>query len=147
MPSNKPRKKRDPKKGRKSERQRERERTIRQIKALTPGTVNGNRIAQMMIGVGERGNPKDYVVIVGDTLVDWTGSWNIVIKNNGGGVSKIGVSKAAALVHKSRLDRVIGPKTAGLFWRPGVGRIHRGKPPIRSPNDNQEEEQESGQVG
>jgi len=85
-------------------------------KASTP---NGQMIQDLMAKRKVRGNYKDFVVIAGNRLVDWTESWDI-FSPAGDAVGFEGV----VLLHKSGLKDVVGGKLASKMWRPKFGRIH-----------------------
>ena len=82
-------------------------------------TVNGRIIADMMHTQKMRGNPKDYVILSGSSLLDFDGTYEV----------RREVGKALALVcivHKRNLQNVIGPKESARFWKPGFGRVRNG---------------------
>jgi len=80
-------------------------------------TDNGRMIAELMHSKKIKGSPKDFVIMIGRRLIDFHGTYEIRGVEGGQGVP--GVS----LVHKRELDRIVGAKEAGRFWRRGWGRI------------------------
>ena len=93
-----------------------------QPKVAPAKTANGRIIRDMMLSSKVKGNFKDFVIIAGERLLDWCGSYDI-LTTEGEKVS----AKAVALVHKSKLRNIIGEEQARRFWRPGIGRIHAGQ--------------------
>lgn len=81
-------------------------------------TANGRIIRDLMLANDVKGSYKDYVIISGERLIDWTGSFDIF--KDGRPLR----AEAVALIHKSKLAKVIGDDAAKVFWRPGFGRIH-----------------------
>lgn len=82
-----------------------------------PKTANGKIIRDLMVAHKVKGNFKDFVVITGSKLMDWSGNYDF--KRDGRAVE----ARVVALVHKQGLAAVIGPKLAGAFWRPSLGRV------------------------
>lgn len=80
-------------------------------------TANGKMIQDLMVAHKVKGNHKDFVIIVGSKLMDWTGTYDIRQRD------KPVEARAMALIHKSKLRNVIGPELAGVFWRRGLGRV------------------------
>lgn len=81
-------------------------------------TTNGRIIADMLHTEKIRGNPKDYVILSGASLMDFDGTYEM--RHDGGSLSVPSVH----LVHKRRLHNIIGAKQAARFWVPGIGRRH-----------------------
>lgn len=81
-------------------------------------TPNGSMIRKIMVSNGVKGHYKDFVVIVNQRLIDWSGSWDI--HNTQG--EPIGI-EGVALIHKSQLRRYVGDDLASRFWKRGIGRI------------------------
>ncbi len=66
-----------------------------------------------------KGNPKDYVILVGETLMDCTGTFSLTAMDAKAGES--GTVRATnpgsmAIVHKSKLAAVLGEKIGDIFW-------------------------------
>lgn len=79
-------------------------------------TINSQRIYDFMKSKKIRGKYKDYVLIIGSSMIDWLGSYEIRIEEKEG-LKRIGVN-GVALVHKSKLGNIIG-KEAERFWKSG----------------------------
>lgn len=75
-----------------------------------------------------RGSYKDYVIIAGYRLIEWTET--VDIRNDQGTVGVEGT----VLIHKRRLAAVIGPEAAARYWKPGIGRVQTGAQNIRRTN-------------
>ncbi len=85
-------------------------------------TVLGKRIATFMAEGKVRGNVKDYVLFVGDQMIDNWGQYTIRRTAEGAGLM--------ALVHKRDLHKVIGAEAAARFWHRRLGkRTNYGAPP------------------
>jgi hypothetical protein len=85
-------------------------------------TANEQLIADMMVKVRKRGNPKDYVVLTGLRMIDFFGSYDIKPPSQSDGV------KGVVLVHKRNLHRILGDEVASKFWNRKTGTrvpIHR----------------------
>jgi hypothetical protein len=83
-------------------------------------SASGRMIQDLMRSVGADGSYKDYVVIAGNRLVDWRGSYDIKRAEDS---KSVGIPDGVALIHKRKLKNVIGDGAAKMFWRPGVGRV------------------------
>lgn len=84
----------------------------------TAKTQNGRHIIQLMIEEKVRGDFKDYVIIVGDQLLDWRKNMTLTAQD--------GLSVRVAnpvLVHKSKLKNIISQEAAEAFWHPVFGRL------------------------
>jgi len=92
-----------------------------QPKVAPAKTANGRIIRDLMLSNKVKGNFKDFVIIAGERLLDWCGSYDILSDDG----SKV-TAKAVALVHKSKLRNIIGEEQARRFWHPGIGRVHAG---------------------
>lgn len=68
-----------------------------------------------------KGNHKDYVIITGSRLMDWSGSYDI--RHSADGKIVQAPASAVALIHKSKLRNVIGEEAASAFWRTSFGRV------------------------
>ncbi len=83
-------------------------------------TPNGRKIWDMMQHHKIKGNHKDYVIFIGDVLLDTYGDYTI--KRDSGEASEM-----IMLVRKSDLTRIIGSKEAEKFWCSKIGkRTNRG---------------------
>lgn len=80
-------------------------------------TANGRVIADMMHSEKMRGNVRDYVVLSGNTLIDFHGTFDM--RKDGG---KLSVPKVC-IVHKRNLYKFVGYEQAERFWKPGFGRV------------------------
>jgi hypothetical protein len=87
-------------------------------KALPEPTANAKTIKALMISKKVKGHYKDYVIITGNRLVDWQGTFNITVDDG----YTLGVD-GLALIHKKRLHMIIGDEQAKRFWHPQLGRI------------------------
>lgn len=83
-------------------------------KALPPAprgrgnSILGTKIRDYMKVTKTRGNPKDFVLFIGNEMLDEWGKYQ---------VNRNGEMKSPVwLVHKRDLHRVIGPKEAAKFW-------------------------------
>lgn len=86
-------------------------------KTLPPApTANATIIRDLMIASKVKGKFKDYVVLAGNRIMDWLGSYD-VLKQTEDGIKSVGFH-GMALIHKSKLRNVIGEQ-ADLFWRNG----------------------------
>jgi len=84
-------------------------------------TPNGQLIQDLMARQGVKGSYKDYVLLAGNRLVDWTGSWDIM-SPGGNPVGYEGV----VLLHKSKMRGVIDSPLVERLWHPTLGsRIQR----------------------
>lgn len=79
---------------------------------------NARMIRKLMVSRALRGNPKNFVVIVGNQLLDCSGTFKTV-GSEGGKV----IGDSVILVHKRDLAKIIGEEAALKFWVPGVGRV------------------------
>ena len=75
-------------------------------------TENGRRIRRFMIEHRVKGHYKDYVIIIGTTLIDYHGSLPVPSTFEG-----------AVLVHKRKLKNILNPEVAAKFWHPRLGRV------------------------
>lgn len=92
------------------------ERNAKPKKRSEPPTVNGKLIQDLMDQKGIRGSFKDYTVIVGCRLVEWSDSWDIFDP-----AGKPMGFEGVMLVHKRALAQFVGEKFAAKFWN-GVSR-------------------------
>lgn len=72
-------------------------------------TQNGAKILAFMRSNKVRGNFRDFVMFVGDTMLDNYGSYTFARKAEPG-------AQTVALIHKSKLAEVIGEELAARFW-------------------------------
>jgi hypothetical protein len=84
-----------------------------------PSTANGKMIQDLLDQRKVKGNYKDFMVIAGNRIIDWTGSWD-VFNDKGEPTGHDGV----ILVHKSKIHTIVGEQFARRFWHPRLGRIH-----------------------
>lgn len=85
-------------------------------------SANARIIRDLMFTQNIKGNYKDYVVLAGKRLIDWQGSYDMVTEEG----KTVGVQNMA-LVHKSKLHKIVGEQLASHFWRRGIGRINTEK--------------------
>jgi hypothetical protein len=81
-------------------------------------TANAKVIFDLMASTKVKGHYKDYVIIAGKRLMDWRGSFDLIADDG----KTIGIN-GMALLHKSKLEKVIGPEMARNFWHAGIGRV------------------------
>lgn len=96
---------------------RQREKGEKQAQKSMP-TANAKMINDLMVEDKIKGNFKDYVIISGNRLINWKGSFEIHLDE---GVTT-GVN-GVALIHKNKLHNVIGEEEAARFWHPQFGRL------------------------
>lgn len=85
-------------------------------------TVNGHRIVELLKMTHKRGNPKDFVIIVGKRMMDYWGSYDMENKEG----KTIGI-EGVALIHKKELHKVVGDELASKFWSRRLGMRVAGK--------------------
>lgn len=79
---------------------------------------NAKKIVDFLKSEGIKGDYRDYVLFVGDRLIDYRKSHNIAglrVKQT----NQVGI----ALVHKKQLIHLLPKKIALLFWHPTMGRL------------------------
>lgn len=81
-------------------------------------TNNGRAIQARMRELGVKGNPRDYVVLVGYQLFDHAGTWAIGRE----GPPSPETLERVTLVNKRDLSCFIGAKDAEYFWNRDLGR-------------------------
>jgi hypothetical protein len=81
-----------------------------------PQTPNGQLIQDLIDKAQVKGFYKDFVVIVGRRLVDWTGSWDMY----GSDGQSIGI-EGVKLLHKSKLKGLIEGPLLDKLWHPTLG--------------------------
>ena len=79
---------------------------------------NALMIRKLMATQAMHGNPKNFVVIVGNQLLDCSGTFKGFL-SEGGRVT----GDSVLLVHKRDLAKIIGKKAALRFWHPDVGLV------------------------
>ncbi len=80
---------------------------------------NGKNVYECMVGAGYGGDVRDYMVLVGNRMIDYKGSYDMVL--SGG---KVGVGDdEIRVVHKKLLKNIIGKTAALRFWHPTFGRL------------------------
>ena len=109
-------KKRAPKKTSSKAAAAQRERNEKRLSTVK--TPNGRHIVKLMIEEKIKGNYKDYVIIIGDQLLDWRRT--MTMKTTEG--ASVGVNQPV-LVHKSKLKNIISQEAAETFWHPRYGRL------------------------
>lgn len=80
-------------------------------------TQNARMIINIMAENKIRGSYKDYILIVGNNLIDWKRSYNVTIKRDAESGS-VGV----LIMHKKNLKNVLPAAMAAEFWHPTLGR-------------------------
>jgi len=87
------------------------------VQKLRPGdTPNGGMIRDFLKKVKHRGNPKDFVIIVGNRLLDWWGNYDIMFQPEGEEqAKKMGVN-GITLLHKKDLHKILPEEIASQFW-------------------------------
>jgi len=81
-------------------------------------TQNGRSIIQTMLDEKIGGNFKNYVIIVGDQLLDWKKTMTMTASDG----FSARVDKPV-LVHKSKLKNIISQEASATFWHPIFGRL------------------------
>ena len=89
------------------------------IAKLTP---NGRQIFELLRLTKKKGNPKDFVIIVGKRMLDYWGSYDMENKEG----KSVGV-EGVALIHKRELHKVVGDELASKFWNRKTGMRVPGK--------------------
>lgn len=80
-------------------------------------TPNGKMVYELMLSRNVKGKYKDYVIINGSRMIDWLGTYEmIVVEKNMMESLKI---NGIALIHKSNLHKLLGKETASKFWTCG----------------------------
>ncbi len=89
-------------------------------KKMPAPTENNNAIMirKLMASQAMHGNPKNFVVIVGNQLIDCSGTFKGFLSEGG----KV-IGDSVLLVHKRDLAKIIGKKAALRFWHPELGRV------------------------
>lgn len=80
-------------------------------------TPNGKRIWDMMALSGVKGNHRDYVIFVGDQLIETYNTYTF--KPSGDGKAP---DSKIRLVHKSKLPAILGPEQGAKFWDKRIGK-------------------------
>ena len=74
-------------------------------------------IRNMMKAAKKRGNPADWVVLVGFRLIDYGGSYDVITSEE----FEFKSFPEPTLAHKRDLHKLIGKKQAARFWRRKLG--------------------------
>lgn len=91
-------------------------------------TRHGKRVLDFMEGSKIKGNFRDYVLFVGDQMIDAWGQYTIR--------RQASEAAAVALVHKRELHKIIGTDNAQRFWHQKLGkRTSHGAPRSRHVQD------------
>jgi len=112
-------KKRRDKKVKELKRHRDRQRVIEGKKKAAqhkPLSSNAKMVKEFMEAEKVGGSYKDYVLITGNRLIDYQGSYDIMFKD-GKGVGEM------ILVHKRKLAAILPEDFAARFWHPKLGRL------------------------
>jgi len=89
-------------------------------------TKNGERIFNTMRDNKVKGNWKDWVLFVGDQMIDRYGTYTITRGEDA-------PPDVIALVHKSKLAKILGEKFGGMFWdAQWKRRTNHGAPPAKT---------------
>lgn len=92
-------------------------------------TPNGGMIRNMMKSTKQKGNPKDFVILVGNRLIDWWGSYDVMYQPEGENeAKKMGVD-GVALLHKRILHNILPAEIASQFWNKKLRMRVPQKPP------------------
>ena len=87
-------------------------------------THNGQQILEFMAANKIRGNFKNFVLFIGDRMLDVYGSYTVVRPNDAGTI---------VLLHKSRLENVLGEEIGRRFWNKRLRRrTNHGQPPPKA---------------
>ncbi|KKM94495.1 hypothetical protein LCGC14_1197770 [marine sediment metagenome] len=96
-----------------------------------PLSDNAVAIKRLMVSRALKGNPKNYVVIMGSKILDHGGTYNALL-SEGGEV----IGDDVLLIHKRDLAGIIGDKAALRFWDPLTGRVDAEKDPEPDDDDD-----------
>lgn len=107
------------------ERQRKAEAKEKSKTAIYLRYPNGKNIHELMTEAGFVGDVRDYMILVGDRMVDYKDSYAMVVKT--GGKLSVG-DDDIRVMHKKKLKNVIGEEAARRFWHPTIGRLVDTKP-------------------
>jgi hypothetical protein len=80
---------------------------------------NAKMIVEAMKEAKIKGNYRDYVLLVGDRLIDYRESHGLAALD---GLSSARV-EGMAVMHKKRLKNILPEDVAALFWHPRLGRM------------------------
>jgi hypothetical protein len=75
---------------------------------------NGKLIYESMKNLKIKGDPRDFVIFNGDTILDYRGFYNVYRDTN---------DTVVRIVHKKNLKKIIGEENAKRFWHPTFGRL------------------------
>jgi len=90
----------------------------REEKRVVYPTDNAKKIAQLMKANGVKGKYKDHVVIIGGRMLDWLGSYDMIVETEDG-EQRYGV-EGMSIIHKRNLAPIIGKSMANQFWQCGI---------------------------
>ncbi len=98
-------------------------------------TKNGVRIYDAMKFSKTKGNWKDYVLFVGDQMIDRYGTYTITRMNSEG--EKVKTDNNIMLVHKAKLKSILGEKFGSKFWdHKRRKRLNVGEPPLKKKEES-----------
>lgn len=86
-------------------------------------TTNGRIIADMLVREKMGGNPRDFVILSGTSMLEYNGTWEVQL-DDGYKLRFTGV----LLVHKRKLHTFIGAEQAARYWHLGR-RVNTAPPP------------------
>lgn len=72
-------------------------------------------IKALMKSRKQRGNPKNFVVVSGSTILDYAGTYNLMYKDKDG-ESQEAKTEGVGLYHKRDLCRLFGEEIGSKFW-------------------------------
>jgi len=126
MKQNKAKREKQKRQDRKERRRAQLLRTVKKRRADTLAGLNkhgpnAKMIATAMASEKIRGDCRDYVLLVGDRLIDYRDSHGMTI-TQADGTQPIKVDKPW-LVHKRNLHKIMSPELAARFWHPTLGRL------------------------
>lgn len=84
--------------------------------ALASRYPNGKIIYKYIKETKAKGTFKEYMLIIGNRMLDYRDSYNVIIENRT-------ESDNIYLLHKSKLKNLIGEEEALKFWHPKIGRL------------------------
>ena len=79
-------------------------------------TADGKLIQGLMVATSTKGSYKDFVVIMGNRMIEWKGTMDVVL------LPGAPVDSPTALVHKRCLHEFIGDASL-KYWSPKTGRV------------------------
>jgi hypothetical protein len=106
---------------------------VRSGKKKREPTGNEAIIRAAMKVKGIRGNPRDYVLLMGDRLLECTGSFAMFQVNEDQSESKRVEFEGVQLVHKKHLHKYAAEPVAAKFWNRKLGvRVPQVKKPRKA---------------